>query len=87
MDFDASVSLILAELRGLRSETKDNGERLARLETAMESVVGAGQPGRLTIIEDKIESLNRWRYWSVGVGAGVGGAAGALAWMLGLVKH
>lgn len=37
-------------------------ESLARLETHMTSLVGNGQKGRVTKLEEAVESLNRWRW-------------------------
>lgn len=40
---------------------------LARLETNMKSLVGNGQPGRVTQLEEAVESLNRWKWIVAGV--------------------
>lgn len=56
--------LILKELRGI-------GERLARLETHVESLVGNGQPGRLTVAEKKISDLQQWRWTTTGIYIGI----------------
>lgn len=46
-------------------------EKLTRLETHMEDLMGNGQPGRMTKVEEKVESLSRWRWIIAGaVGAG-----------------
>ncbi len=34
-------------------------EKLARLETKMDTLVGNGQPGRMKLVEDKVEKLER----------------------------
>lgn len=34
-------------------------EKLARLEARMEMLVGSGQPGRMSVAEDRIEKLER----------------------------
>jgi hypothetical protein len=34
-------------------------EKLARLETRMEMLFGSGQPGRMSVAEDRIEKLER----------------------------
>lgn len=74
--------LILAELKELRDETKSNGERLARVETQMCSLVGNGQPGRIGLLERAVESLSRWRWWVVGAAAGASTVISAVAWIV-----
>jgi hypothetical protein len=65
--------IILQEIRSLRCEfndhVKDTSERLASLETSMRSLVGNGQPGRITKIEEDLDSLKGFRYWTLGAGA------------------
>lgn len=67
--------LILAELRALRSDynthARETGERLASLETSMYSLVGNGQPGRITLLEQAVDDLRRWRWRIVGIATGV----------------
>lgn len=41
-------------------------ESLARLETNMTTLVGNGQPGRVTKLEDRVDSLRRWRWLITG---------------------
>lgn len=48
-------------------------ESLARLETHMENLVGNGQPGRVTKLEEKVDSLSKWR-WIIS-GALIAGSA------------
>lgn len=66
---------ILVELRELRTdfnrEARASAERFSRLETLTESVVGGTQPGRLTLLEDKVAELSAWRWKMVGICAGV----------------
>jgi len=38
---------------------RDVLEKLARLETKMDSLVGNGQPGRMKLMENKVEQLER----------------------------
>lgn len=64
-------TLILGELRMI-------GERLARLETHMESLVGNGQPGRLTLVENEVSEIQRWRWKATGIYIGVSGAVSCL---------
>ena len=40
-------------------------DSLARLETHMESLVGNGQPGRVSVLETDIEALKKAR-WTIG---------------------
>ena len=75
-----TIDLILEEIKGLRDDTKANGERLARLETQMYSLVGNGQPGRIGLLERAVESLSRWRWWVVGAAAGASGVISVIAW-------
>jgi hypothetical protein len=78
--------LILSELRDLRKECNasaiSTGERLASLETSMTSLVGNGQPGRITLLERGVERLQQWRWKLVGVAGGVAGVVSAVAWIL-----
>lgn len=41
-------------------------ESLARLETHMEGLVGNGQPGRVTKLEEKVDGLSKWRWMLIG---------------------
>src|SRR5437588_11905510 len=34
-------------------------EKLARLEVKMETLIGSGQPGRMSLIEDRVNTLER----------------------------
>jgi len=73
------TSLILNEIRGLRSQLTEHAERLASIEAILHTIAGNGQPGRLGIIERTVERLERtveklvaWRYWFAGAAAGLG---------------
>jgi hypothetical protein len=91
---DATIEqLILDELKELRDDLRDfrgevagwkaeSGERLATLETQVKDVVGNGQPGRMTIAEEAIGALQRWRYWVLGGAAGVSGVVSVVAWVI-----
>jgi AICAR transformylase/IMP cyclohydrolase PurH len=74
--------MILDELRSIRTETQSNGQAIARLETSMTTLIGNGQPGRVTLIEVAVDGLQRWRAWSVGVTVGGGAVIGAAAWVI-----
>lgn len=43
-------------------------DMLARLDTKMEDLAGNGKPGRVSKLEDAVDSLNRWR-WIIAGGA------------------
>ena len=77
-----TVDLILEEIKGLRDDTKANGERLARLETQMYGLMGNGQPGRISLLEQSVDSLSRWRWWVVGAAAGCTAVISVLAWIV-----
>lgn len=78
--------LILAELRELRINFNvhalDVGKRLAILEQQMHDLCGNGQPGRVALLERAVRHLQQWRWWILGLSAGVSGAVGGVAWML-----
>jgi hypothetical protein len=48
----------------------DTVQRLATLETQLDSVVGDQQPGRLTLVEQSVKELQSWRWRMAGIGAG-----------------
>lgn len=68
-------TVILEEVRALRTRfdvhSADTGERLAILETHMESLVGDKQPGRLKILEDKVSAIQQWRHYTTGIYIGI----------------
>lgn len=76
--------LILAELRELRADynvhARETGERLAKLETSMYSLVGNGQPGRIALTERTVAKLQAWRWRVVGYSAGVSAAISCVCW-------
>jgi hypothetical protein len=67
--------LILQEVRELRASLDDyrqeSVQRLTSLETHLHSIVGNGQPGRLTIVENKVSDLQHWRHTTTGIYIGV----------------
>lgn len=67
--------LILLELRDLRAEFNENAQatsgRLSALETSVTTLLGNGQPGRITNIERDIEALQNWKQSLVGLWAGL----------------
>lgn len=74
MDFSLQT-VILEEVRALRTRvdahSADTAERLATLETHMDSLVGNHQPGRLSIIEKKISDLQQWKHYTTGLYIGI----------------
>lgn len=81
-------TLILGELRELRSSfnqhAKDTGERLATLESQNEAILGNGQPGRLTLLEQSVVELQHWKWRIVGIGLGVSTVISTLITAIGL---
>lgn len=81
---DPSTSdIILEEVRELRTVVVDAkqeiGERLATVETHLYGLVGNGQPGKISDIEDDIKELQRFKYWLLGSAATVSASA-HVAW-------
>jgi hypothetical protein len=74
-------TVILEEVRALRTSLDahraETGERLATLETHMESLVGNHQPGRLTLLENKVSAIQQWRHYTTGIYIGVSGIVSA----------
>lgn len=72
-----ATDLILSEIRSLRERfdehTIHTEKRIATLESLVTSVVGNGRPGRLDNVEADVRRLDRWKYWLVGAGTGIGG--------------
>lgn len=80
--------IILTELRELRTDfntfARASGERLSRLERDNYTLLGNGQPGRITLLERAVERLQQWRWKLVGIASGVSAAVSVIAWVL---KH
>lgn len=71
-------TVILEEVRALRTkfdmhaaEMSEAGERMAKLETNMDTLVGKHQPGRITIIENKLSALQQWKHYTTGIYIGI----------------
>lgn len=79
------LELIAAQQRELNSTFREFGERLASVETNVTILCGNGQPGRITILEQRVDDLRRWRWRVVGIATGVAtvmsGIVTTLAWM------
>ena len=73
---DEIQSLILSELQALRNDfntnARETGERLSALEVGMKSLIGNGQPGRITLLEKSVDKLKEFKWRTVGMAAGVG---------------
>jgi hypothetical protein len=84
---NGTLQLLLQEFRGLRDELRefrdtvtswhnDHTARLSSLETQMKTgVTGNGTPSRLAVAEDRIDGLVQYKYWLIGVAAGVSAIA------------
>lgn len=59
-------------------------KRLAALGTGMKSVVGNGQPARITKLAVHMTKVQRWQWWMAGLEAGV---VGVLDLAVRLSKH
>jgi hypothetical protein len=81
---DKIALLLLQEFRSFRdtefrefrediaSWRQNSGERLAKLESEVKSgVSGNGQPSRLAIVEDRVDALQRDRWFGAGVVAAI----------------
>lgn len=74
-------TVILDEVRALRTRidahSADTAERLSVLETHMDNLVGNHQPGRLTLLENKVTAIQQWRHYTTGIYIGVSGLVSA----------
>ena len=81
-----TLQLILDQLRELNDNSRSTGERLASLETSMKSLLGNGQPGLISKLQDELKDLQRWRWRMAGLATGAGvissGVISGLAWLL-----
>jgi hypothetical protein len=49
----------------------------------MHGLCGNGQPGRIALLEVAVQKLQEWRWWLIGVSAGISGAISVGAWLFG----
>lgn len=97
---DSTVAeLILAEMRGLRSELGEfrvevhewqqaTGERVATLETQVKTgITGNGQPSRLAVVEKSVQSLQWMRAKVIGIAVGVSGTVSVIGWIITRLMH
>jgi hypothetical protein len=86
MTMEDTQTLILSELRSLREDfnlyARETGERIATLETDMHALVGNGQPGRVSDLEEAVRKLSQWRWWVVGCAAGCCTVISVVAWFV-----
>jgi hypothetical protein len=80
------TSLILSEVQALRSDVAENavatGERLSALETSMKALLGNGQPGRITGIEDAVRDLQAWRWKMLGICTGASSVVSVIGYLI-----
>lgn len=62
-------------------------ERLSRIETMLESLVGNGQPGRIGKLEEHVEALTAAHNQATGVRYAISAAFGAISGFLGYYVH
>jgi hypothetical protein len=81
--------VILQELRSFRSDVStkldDHVQRLTAVETKLEPLLGNGQPGLITKMQDDIGELKKFRYYFVGALMALEGLGHWLGRKLGLV--
>jgi hypothetical protein len=85
MQVDDQLQLLLTEFRAFRDTEwrefresvsawqQETGERVAQLEVKAKDLCGNGQPGRMTVAEQGISALQRFRYWQLGAAAVLSG--------------
>lgn len=64
--------IILQSLEAIRAEQSRQGEDIAAIKANLHSILGNGQPGRLTNLENDVKALSEWKAHSKGWFAGVG---------------
>jgi hypothetical protein len=73
------MNQILTEMRELRGQVQDwrvnEAERLSKLEEQVRTgISGNGQPSRLAVVEDRVEALQRDRWFGAGIVAAMSSA-------------
>ena len=78
--------MLLSEIRALRNEfttfAGEMRERVTATETQMYSLMGNGQPGRVTLLERAVDKLQQWRWQVVGMAAGASTVISVIAWLV-----
>lgn len=81
--------LILEEIRELRTLTtssfQSQGERIAKLETALKPLLPNGSPGIIKELQNDVASLKSSRTWTAGVAAAISAVVGAIGWVIKLL--
>lgn len=82
---DATENILLTEIRALRADFNDFarelGERVSVNETQLHSLLGNGQPGRISMIERSVDALKQWRWKVVGMASGASAVISVIAWL------
>jgi hypothetical protein len=98
---DAQLIQLLTEFRSFRDTEwrefrdqvmiwqNDTAQRVAKLESEVKAgLIGNGTPSRLNVLEDKVSDLTKYKYWLLGVTAGVSAIVSIVAACVGfLLKH
>jgi hypothetical protein len=70
-------------LTAILTEVQNQGKCLAALDSKMDSLVGAaGQPGRITKVEDDVDALKASKNYLWGFGAGLVFVEGAVHFLM-----
>jgi hypothetical protein len=89
--YAVSDHAVAEELRQLRVLLTDGQgaviSRLAIVESQMTSLVGNGQPGRITKLETAIAAIQKFRYTSLGWAGGVGASISLVIVILSHLAH
>jgi hypothetical protein len=93
---DSQVNLLLQEFRAFRDNEwrifrdqvvtwkEEDRARLTELEVHSKDIVGNGQPGRMANVEEKTSKLEKYKYWLIGIAAGVSGIVSILVVIAGV---
>lgn len=80
------TELILTKIDNLQSDFNNFARkcegRFSALETDNYAVMGNGQPGRISKIEEDVSALQRIRFWLIGAVAGVSSIGPAIGWVI-----
>lgn len=62
-------NVLVGLLSELQKDVKQMSDRVSRNDETLKTLIGNGQPGRITILEKNIEELNKFKWKLAGVGA------------------
>lgn len=79
---ETTQDIILTEIRAMRDDLREYGERTATLEAQIYPLIGNGQPGKIAQMESSISRLIQWRWWVLGASSAVAGMCSLLAWVV-----